>query len=443
MHGNRRYVKLRWIGLLTALALASPAQAEVVTDRADRGVLAVAADGRPYVAYVVGRDLRVAVRDPEGHWATIGLGRLPATHATLAGIRVGERPHRSVSVLVEDAQGRWLILARGRRLTTIARAARGSSFGPAGLTLDAHDRPAVAYAVRRASGQTFLRLVTFERGIKPTVRAITRNGFPSSGLSPGAAPVLVGGRLHVVETYTSAAIDWGPKAGGGWEGQYLFASRDGSPQGRVGAVFLASALWSSWTQVYADGPAVLLTSSGETQTTWTLTRGIFVSITQGESTPEVAAYAWVTLADGWPVYAGLVLQGPEGAAWQLDGRLEGFVSGRVGSRQLLLARDGELEWFEAPPPSLPRIEIELGAIDETGHVSGKVAGAAGGTVQIYQEVPHAPRELAATTAVSTDGSFAADGLGSSPDLLYRAVYVDPATGIPFGALPGVRARASD
>jgi hypothetical protein len=163
MHGNRRYVKLRWIGLLAALALASPAQAEVVTDRADHGVLAVAADGTPYVAYTVGRDLRVGVRDPAGHWATIGLGRLPAAQATLAGIRVSERPHRFVSVLVEDAQGRWLTLARGRRLTSIARAARGSSFGPAGLTLDAHDRPAVAYAVRRASGQTFLRLVTFER----------------------------------------------------------------------------------------------------------------------------------------------------------------------------------------------------------------------------------------------------------------------------------------
>jgi len=44
MHGNLRYVKSTWIGLLALLALASPAQAEVVTQKADRGVLAVAAD---------------------------------------------------------------------------------------------------------------------------------------------------------------------------------------------------------------------------------------------------------------------------------------------------------------------------------------------------------------------------------------------------------------
>ena len=51
MHGNRRYVKLTWIALPVGLALASPARAEVVTRRADRGVLAVAPDGSPRVAY--------------------------------------------------------------------------------------------------------------------------------------------------------------------------------------------------------------------------------------------------------------------------------------------------------------------------------------------------------------------------------------------------------
>jgi hypothetical protein len=436
MHGNRRYVKSAWIGLAAALALASPAEAEVVTTEADRGVLAVAADGTPYVAYTVGRDLRVALRS-RGRWVGYRAGRLPGTDVTLAGINVGERPHRVVSGLAVDSQGRWISLARGSRIMSIARVAPGSNFGPAGLTLDARDRPAVGYAVRRASGQTFLRLLTFDRGVRPRTHAITQKGFPTSALPPGAAPVLVRGRLHVVETYTSAAIDWGPASGGGWEGQYLFASPLGSPQGRAGATFISSTLWSAWTQTGPESgdSSVLLTSSSDTQATSTLTHGIFVSLTGGVA-PEVGANDWVNLADDWPVYAGLVIQGPPNAAWQLDGRLEGFVVGRKGSHHLLLSREGALEWFRAP--SLPAIEIWQGPVDASGRISGRtINGSSSEAVEIYREVPHAPRELVARVPVGADGSFEADGLGSDLDNLYRVVYVEPKTGIPFGSLPGV------
>jgi hypothetical protein len=436
MHGNLRYVKSIWIGLATALALASPVQAEVVTKQADRGVLAVAADGTPYVAYTVGRKLRVALRD-HGRWVEYRAGRLPGADVTLAGIKIAERPHRFVSVLAEDRQGRWISLARGSRITSIARVAPGSRFGPSGLTLDARDRPVVAYAVQRASGQTFLRLVRFDQGVRPRTRAITQKGFPTSALPPAAAPVLVGGRLHVVETYTSAAIDWGPTSAGGWEGQYLFASSLGSPQGHAEAMFISSTLWSAWTQTGPEpgDSSVLLTSSSDTQATSTLTHGIFVSLT-GAVAPEVGANDWVNLADDWPVYAGLVIQGPLNAAWQLDGRLEGFVVGRKGSHQLLLARNGALEWFRAP--SLPAIEIWEGLVDASGRISGRVVNASSGeAVEIYREVPHAPRELVARVPVGADGSFEADGLSSDLDHLYRVVYVEPRTGIPFGSLPGV------
>jgi hypothetical protein len=443
MHGNLRYVKLKWIGLAAALALASPAQAEVVTTRADRGVLAVAADGTPYVAYTTGRDLRVALRS-RGRWVEYLAGRLPGADVTLAGIEVGERPHRVVSVLAEDRQGRWISFARGSRITGLARVAPGSRFGPAGLTLDARDRPAVAYGVQRASGKTFLRLVTFDRGVRPRTRAITQKGFPTSDFPPGAAPVLVHGRLHVVETYTSAAIDWGPTSDGGWEGQYLFVSALGSPQGHVGAAFLSSTLWSAWTQVYPESGdlAVLLNSSSDTQATSTLTHGIFVSIAGGAA-PAVAANDWVDLADDWPVYAGLVMEGPGNAEWQLDGRLEGFVVGLRGSRHLLLSREGALEWFRAPAPTLPPIQISMGAVDASGRANGLVVGADRGTVEIYRELPHAARELVATSPVAADGSFEADGLGSSEANLYRAVFADPVTGIPFGFLPGVPVGVPD
>ena len=147
VHGNLRYVKSGLIGLLTVFVIASPAQAELVTSQADEGLLAVAADGTPYVAYTVGRNLFMTLRTPQGRWQATRLGRLPGANVTLAGIRVSERPHRYISVLAEDLQGRWLSLARGSRITSIARPAAGSSLGPAGLTLDARERPAIAYAV--------------------------------------------------------------------------------------------------------------------------------------------------------------------------------------------------------------------------------------------------------------------------------------------------------
>ena len=272
--------------------------------------------------------------------------------------------------------------------------------------------------MQRHSGKTFLRLVTFDDRGKLHRHAITQKGFPQSALPPGAAPVLVNGRLHVVETYTSAAIDWGPTAKGGWEGQYLFASQLGSPQGRVGAVYLAPTLWSAWTQVYPETTpedlVVLLSSSSEAQTTLELTHGIFVAIASGESTPEVAAYDWVTIADDFPVYAGLVLQAPGGQAWQLDGRLDGFAIARAGARQVLLFREGELQWFRSPG-ALPGIRLTMLPVDASGQTSGTVTGATGGAVQIYRELPHAARELVATSPVAADGSFHASGLGSSDD----------------------------
>jgi hypothetical protein len=76
-------------------------------------------------------------------------------------------------------------------------------------------------------------------------------------------------------------------------------------------------------------------------------------------------------------------------------------------------------------------------VDPEGRASGAVADATGGTVQIYRELGYFSRELVATSPVAADGSFEASGLGSSDDNLYRAVYVDPATTIPFSFLPGV------
>src|SRR5262245_2657864 len=323
MHGNRCYVKSVWIGVAAAIALlALPglARAELVAPTAGEAVLAVAPDGSPRVAYASGRNVVVARRTAAG-WRSVRAGRVPGTSPVLAGLVVDGRGR--TTVLVEATNGAWIALAsRGGKLKVVARPRRGASFGPAGLTLDASGRPALAYALQLKSGKTWLRLVTTDARGRLHTHGITKGGFPSSAFVPGAAPVLVRGRLHVVETSTDQAIDWGPKTGGGWEGQFLFVSRGGTPAGRVAAVAGSTGLWSAWTEMTAETLSVLLTLSADTQTTDTaLDHGIFVSLLVDQGNAEVGAYDWALLGET-PVYAG-VLADVNGPFTELDGRLDG------------------------------------------------------------------------------------------------------------------------
>jgi hypothetical protein len=430
MHGNRRYVKLAQIGLATALALVflpSPAGAEIVAPTAARGFLAVASDGSPRVAFLSARDVAVARRTTSG-WSFKGSGGLPGGDAVVAGLVV-DRQGRA-NVLVEAQNGSWLALGvPGRKARVFARPRKGASFGPAGLALDAANRPAVAYAVRLKSGKTFLRLVTTDARGRLHTSGVTKGGFPSSGLPPGAAPVLVRGRLHVVEAYTSAAIDWEPQKKGGWVGQYLFASRDGSPTGRVGAASSGQNLWAAWTQLYGDAISVLLTLSASTQeTNVVLEHGIFVSLLLGGARPELGAYDWAEIGD-WIAYAG-VIANESGPVSELDGRLDGYAAAPGGRRQLLLSTGSGLEWFEAPAP--PSVKVSL-SVDATGRATGRVEGASGGVVHVYREAPSG-RALVATTPLEADGSFAAQDSAPTSPTLYRAVYDDFVTGIPYASL---------
>jgi hypothetical protein len=431
MHDNQRYVKLAWIWPALALAMAflpAAAAAEIVAPVSGRGALAVATDGSPRVAFLSGRDVVVAKRATPG-WSYARIGQVPRGNALIAGLVV-DRKGRT-SVLMEAFNGSWLGLAsRGGKLRIVARPRTGASFGPAGLALDAADRPAFAYAVRLRSGKTFLRLVTSDARGRRHATPITKGGFPSSALPPGAAPVLLGGRLHVVETYTSAAIDWEPQAKGVWVGQYLFASRIGSPSGRVGAVANGRDLWSAWTQLSSETLSVLLTHSRTTQeTSIVLEHGIFVSLFLESGRPEVGALDWAQIGD-WFAYAS-VLADEAGAFSELDGHLEGYAVAPGGRRQVLVATASGLEWFESP--TRPSIRVSLSA-DASGQLTGRVEGAGGGIVQVYRETPLAPHALIATVELGQDGSFAAEDTPPNSPTLYRAVYVDPPTGIPYASL---------
>jgi len=427
VHGNRRYVKLAWIGLVSVLALPAPGRAEIVAPTAGPGLLAVAPDGSPRVLFASGRDIVVARRAAAG-WKFTRVGRVPGPRPVLSGLVV-DRAGRA-SVLVEAENGSWLALAsRGGKLRVVARPRKGASLGPAGLTLDVAGRPAFAYVLRLRSAKTYLRLVTTDARGRLHTHGITKGGFPSSTFVPGAAPVVVRRQLHVVETYTDAAIDWGPQAGGGWEGQFLYASRSGSPAGRVGAVASGASLWSAWTEMTAETLSVLLNLSADTQSTTTaVEHGIFVSLLVDGGRPEVGAYDWATVGDS-PVYAG-VLADDTGVFAELDGRLDGYAPAPGGGRQLLLSTSSGLEWFEAP--ARPSIRVSLTAV-ATGLVQGRVGGGAGGIVQVYRETA-AGRSGVADVELAADGSFSVQDTALTSPTLYRAVYVDAATNIPYASL---------
>jgi hypothetical protein len=428
-HDKRRYVKLALAGLVAGL-LPSVAHAEVVTDRAASAVLAVGVRGTPTVAYLDDRGLVVTTRAASG-WrpARVGLP-VPATEAAIVSAVIGRdgRP----AVLVQDAVRRTLVVAWRRPsrwlVVRVARLAAGSQLGVGGLALERRGTPVVAYAVRRASRKTYLRLVRIDTRGRARTTAITKLGFPESVLPPSAVPhVAPDGRVRVVEAYTDAVIDWF-RDRGKWTGQFLFGSARGTPLGRV-LVVPGRTATVAWTQDYPEfGESHVLVQQGRPTgaVAILLTHARLSALALAAGRPEVGANDWVDL-DGWTTFAGM-LAFTDGPPIELDGQVDGYAV--VGAtRQLLLATDRGLEWFSTPRPAT-RVSVTVDAA--TGEAVGRVDGAAGGDVQIYREAPDTGRQLVATASIAPDGSFAAK-VPVVPTL-YRGVYRDPISGIPYGAL---------
>jgi hypothetical protein len=174
---------------------------------------------------------------------------------------------------------------------------------------------------------------------------------------------------------------------------------------------------------------VLLTlSAGTQETTTAVDHGIFVSLLLDAGRPEVGTYDWAMLGET-PIYAG-VLADTGGPFAELDGRLEGYAAASGGKRQLLLSTASGLEWFESP--SRPSIRVSITA-DATGLVQGRVDGGTGGIVQIYRETATG-RTGVANVEPAADGSFTFQGAPPTSPTLYRAVYVDETTNIPYASL---------
>jgi hypothetical protein len=324
------------------------------------------------------------------------------------------------------------------------------TLGWPGLTLDRRGLPVVAYT-RWHTHSLFSQLILARVGTRGAqTQRVTAGGWPKSYTPPPAAPVLLpDGSVHVVETYgvsgAVGTIEWTPRKKT-WIGVYLSAGRGGFP---IGPMFAApgrgSVVYAAWTEefpgsLYGGFPVTIATHGREITENVVSERGVTTGLAMTRNGPVVAANEWVS-ADSFSfsvtepdaVWAGTVT-GSGGS--ELDGRLAGLAAvPHSAAQDLLLSRPDGLSWFRTRG-SLP-VHVSLSAearADGTVALSGRVQGARGGKVTIYRERSKAIREAAGIAKLGPGGTFA---LVDSPRIrptFYRAVYTDPATGIPYAKL---------
>jgi hypothetical protein len=82
-------------------------------------------------------------------------------------------------------------------------------------------------------------------------------------------------------------------------------------------------------------------------------------------------------------------------------------------------------------------KVRVTAADQANgsvRLSGRVLGYSGGRVTVYRERPGSARSLAGAATPARDGSFTFIDKHPLRPLLYRAVYTQPKTGVPYAAL---------
>jgi hypothetical protein len=296
---------------------------------------------------------------------------------------------------------------------------------------------------RRSTHKTALLLTRIgPRGRAHSMR-ITGSGFPKSFVSPPAVPVLAGRTVRVIESYGSdgavGTIEWRLQDGT-WKGQYIDAGYGDFPVGPLLGAVGGNAVYAAWTQALLGAgqlPVSLAKHGRLIESNFVLDRAVMTGFGLTRSGPEIAANEWVSAAQvGLPgedvVWAGVVVNRRVG--FELDGWLAGLASAPRGARDLLLARPRGLSWYRLRRP--PSIHVELDATEQLNGsvlVTGNVRGGSG-TVKVYRERPGAPRELAGSAPLAADGSFTFLDTPSIGPFVYRAVYTDPATGLPYATL---------
>ena len=404
--------------LALALLLPGTAEAEVVAPGVSESALAVARDGSPRVAWIDGRRLILATRD--GSWRSSPIATLPTAEGRVAGLAENAilvEARRTWIRLVVRAGNRWRVLV-------VANAPKRTLLGISGLALDASGRPAVAYALQEANNATSLHLVRLAANGRLTRTRITQKGFPTSLVPPAAAPVLwPDGTIRVVQSFSQRganAILW-RREGKRWWGRVLHASALGTASLPLYAAAAADGVYVAWTIPYLTFGEnhLVLSSRIDRSASLVLHPNAFAAgLVLGPSGPEVAANELVQ---------GLVAGFVTGAAQsELDGRVLGYAATPSGGRQLLLARPEGLEWFELPAAPAVRVTVDF-------TLRGRVDGASSGNVSLYEEQAGRPRRLVGEFPLDEQGLFDA-AVPLTPGFTYRAVYVDPATGVPYARL---------
>jgi hypothetical protein len=377
---------------------------------------------RPALAFVRGRDLYAGSRGAD--WTIARRAALPDTTGRVAAVRPG-------FALVESRTGSWLrfYASAGRaqwRSVRIVDVPKNSQLGPAGLTLSRRGRPVVAYTIRRRDQATELWLAEVRPSLRVAHTRVTRRGFPPSSSPPASTPVLMpDGTIRIVQTFSQRganAIFW-RRDGDRWFGRVLYASVLGSIGLPIFPLLTGADgddLFLAWTVAYPVQRElhVLLTSRTDRSRSVVVHRNaIAAGLVYGPNGPEIAANEGVAgLWAGLVLFPSIVNSSIQySPPMELDGKIVAYARNEQGW-QVLLARNGTLDWYQSA--EVPHVRI----FQESG-LSGRVEGATGGVVHVYRERAGEARALFAEAPVGTDGRFtAASDLAPVSGTRYRFVY---------------------
>src|SRR6266496_3146291 len=405
--------------LALAFVLIAPgrASADIVARGVHDGSLALGAKGTPYVAYMHGKSLLVATRTGAGRW------RAEVADSVSAGSQL-------MAFEVGAAGPVALVLSGDSRRLTLDRA---------GLPLVAYTR----WNSGNFKSQLLLSRINAKGGVSTT--RITAEGFPQSYVPPPAEPVIVGGRVHVLESYgyrgTVATFEWFPQKHT-WTGLGIDAGLGDFPLGPVfGGIGPDGYLHAAWTESLiplASAPVTLATRGRISDSTFILDRALTTGLALTGTGAEVAANEWVSpddigVAGQKYLWAGTIVH--RRSIVELDGWLAGLAVAPRGARDVLLGGAAGLNWYRSPRRLTTRVTIEASDQgDGTVDVSGGVSGVSSGKVVLYRERPSEKRVAVATVNLSGGAFSFVDDAPVVRPILYRAVYTDPRTGIPYAAL---------
>jgi hypothetical protein len=198
---------------------------------------------------------------------------------------------------------------------------------------------------------------------------------------------------------------------------------------------------AAWTESLlsfgSEAPVTLAARGRVSDSRFVLNRALTTGLALPASGPEVAANEWMSSDDlglqgSKYLWAGTIVRGE--AHVEIDGWVAGLAVAPRGARDLLLSGHSGLSWFRSPRRLGTRVTIDAtDQLDGTVAVSGRVAGVASGTIAVYRERPGEPRVLVGRRQLA-GGAFSVVDRPPARPLLYRAVYTDPSSGIPYAAL---------